>query len=141
MVKRYLQFIKEAEETETTQTQTENEAPKSEGDSSDSSKFTEVKEEVKSMIEKTIEKSGGEMENFLTSFLKNPEDVKVDGFINDSDIYEFYLKWRNDIDEILSDINFFDELPTENNAFGLYEYVIKGTERAFEEVVRMISQK
>jgi hypothetical protein len=81
------------------------------------------------------------MENFLTSFLKNPEDVKVDGFINDSDIYEFYLKWRNDIDEILSDINFFDELPTENNAFGLYEYVIKGTERAFEEVVRMMSQK
>jgi hypothetical protein len=141
MVKRYLQFIKEAEETETTQTQTENEAPKSDGDSSDSSKFTEVKEEVKSMIEKTIEKSGGEMENFLTSFLKNPEDVKVDGFINDSDIYEFYLKWRNDIDEILSDINFFDELPTENNAFGLYEYVIKGTERAFEEVVRMMSQK
>jgi hypothetical protein len=31
-----------------------------------------------------------------------PEDVKVDGF-NDSDIYEF-IKFRNDIDEILNNI-------------------------------------
>ena len=93
------------------------------------------------MIEATIEKSGGELKTFVSSYVKNPEDVKVDGFINDSDIYEFYLKWRNDIDEILSDINYFDEVPTENNSFGLYEYVIRGTEKAFFEVVKMIDSQ
>lgn len=127
MIKKYFQFIKEAEEVKSL-----------ENDASDSSKFAEIKDEVKSMIEKTIEKSGGEFGSFIKSYIKNPEDVKCDGFINDSDIYEFYLKWRNDIDEILSEINFFDEVPTENNAFGLYEYVIKGTEKAFFRVVSML---
>lgn len=138
MIKRYFQFIKEADETETQNVEEVKNVE--ETDVSDSSKFTEIKDEVRSLIEKTIEKSGGELKSFIDSYLKNPEDVKVDGFINDSDIYEFYLKWRNDIDEILNDINYFDESPTENNAFGLYEFTIKGTEKAFEEVIRMINQ-
>lgn len=133
MIKKYLQFIKEADEAET-------EVSQEETDASDSSSFDEVKDEVKSMIESTIEKSGGEFNSFVDSFVKNPEDVKIEGLINDSDIYEFYLKWRNDIDEILSSVKFFDENPTEINAFGLYEYVIRGTERAIEEIVKMISK-
>ena len=135
-MKKYLQFIKEADET--TEVNPTGEVKKEETDASDSSKFEEVIDEIKSMIESTIERSGGEFKSFVTSFIKNPEDIKVEKFINDSDIYDFYLKWRNDIDEVLSDINFFDELPTENNAFGLYEYVIKGTQKAFLEFVKMI---
>lgn len=119
MIKKYVEFIKEADETF----------------EKDSQKFIEVKNEIKSMIEKTIDKSGGEFSSFVESFKKNSEDVKVEGFINDSDIYEFYLKWRNDIDEKLNDIKFFDEVPSKNNSFGLYEYIIKGTERAFKEFV------
>jgi len=141
MIKKYIEFIKEADETEeisTESTPAQGEAQPTETDESDSSKFTEIKDEIKSMIEKTIEKSGGELNQFVESFNKNPEDVKIEGFINDSDIYEFFLKWRNDIDEVLNDIKFFDENPVEINAIGLYDYVIKGTERAFQEVVKMI---
>jgi uncharacterized phage infection (PIP) family protein YhgE len=126
MLKRYSQFIKEADETVENKT-------------TDSNKFTEFKEELKSMIEKTIEKSGGEYKSFLESFIKNPTDVKIEGLINDSDIYDFYLKWRNDIDEILNDSKFFDEVPSEINSFGLYDYMIKGTQRAIEEAVKMLS--
>jgi hypothetical protein len=91
MIKKYVDFINEAEEVEAgAQVQSEKET-----DASDSSKFMDVKEEIKSMIEKTIKNSGGEYSSFVQSFLKNPEDVKVDGFINDSDIYDFYLKFRN----------------------------------------------
>lgn len=125
MLKRYLQFIKEDNQKLDNKT--------------DSSKFTEIKEELKSMIEKTIEKSGGEYKSFVESFIKNPSDVKIEGLINDSDIYDFYLKWRNDIDEILNDSNFFDEVPSEMNSFGLYDYIIKGTQRAIEELVKMLS--
>ena len=141
MIKKYIEFIKEADEVEevpTEETPAQGEAQPKETDESDSSKFTEIKDEVKSMIEKTIEKSGGELNQFVDSFNKNPEDVKIEGFINDSDIYDFYLKWRNDIDEVLNDIKFFDENPVEINAIGLYDYVIKGTERALQEVVKMI---
>ena len=127
MIKRYSQFINEAE------------LPDIEEAQSNDSKYTEIKEEIQSMIDNTIEKSG-ELKTFIESFEKNPEDVKIEGFINDSDIYEFYLKFRNDVDEILNNLNFYDESPTEVNAFGLYEYVIKGTERAFMEVVKMINK-
>jgi hypothetical protein len=121
MVKRYYEFIKEDESV-----------------SKDSSKYMDVIDEIKSMIESTIEKSGGEFDSFVDSYIKNPEDIKVETFINDSDIYDFYLKFRNDIDEILNDIKFFSESPSDNNSFGLYEYTIKGTEKAFLEFVKMI---
>ncbi len=133
MIKKYLQYIKEADEAEAKVPAEE--VPAEEGDKSDS-KFTELKDEVKSMIEKTVENIGGDFQQFVNSYKKSPDDVKIEGLINDSDIYEFYLKWRNDIDEMLNDINFFDEVPTEMNAFGLYEYVIKGTERSIKEIVK-----
>jgi len=120
---KYFQYIKEADETQ-----------------NQSNKFSELTEEVKKMIETTIENSGGEFNSFVDSFVKSPEDIQVEGFINDSDIYDFYLKWRNDIDEVLNDINFFDEAPTQSNSFGLYEYTINGTKKAFEEIVGRINQ-
>jgi len=132
MLKRYTQFIKEADETTEVKDTTKSEI-------SDASKYTEIKEELKSMIEKTIEKSGGEYKSFIDSFIKNPDDVKIEGLINDSDIYDFYLKWRNDIDEILNNSNFFDEVPSELNSFGLYDFMIKGTQRAVEETVKSLS--
>ena len=136
-IKRYVQFLTEADETEA-QVPEESQATAEETDASDSSKYTEVVDEVKSMIEKTVEESGGELKSFIKSYTKNPKDVKVRGFINDADIYDFYLKWRNDIDEILNNLKFFDEVPTKNNSFGLYEFIIKGTEKAFLEIVKMI---
>jgi len=134
MLKRYSQFINEADEVQSSIEETPGVK------SLDDSKYPEIKEEINKMIENTIQKNGGELKSFIESFEKNPEDVKVEGFINDSDIYDFYLKFRNDIDEILNNIKFYDESPTEVNAFGLYEYVIKGTERAFMEVVKMINK-
>lgn len=127
MIKKYLQFIKEADET--TEAQPAEKSP-------DSGKYTELKEEVKSMIEKTIEKSGGEFKSFVDKFSKSPEDTKIEGFINDSDIYEFYLKFRNDIDELLNNIKYFNEVPSESNTFGLYDYIIHGTEKAVLEIVK-----
>lgn len=122
MIKNFLNYIKENTDIEDITV--------------DSDKYTSLKEDIKSMIESTIENSGGEFDTFVNSYNRNPEDYKIEGFINDSDIYEFYLKHRNDIDEILNDIKFFDEVPTEMNAFGLYEYIIKGTERAVQELVK-----
>lgn len=124
MVKRYLQFIKEANEIEKI----------------DPSKYAEIRDEIKSMIEKTIENSGGEFASFVDKFSKDPEDVKIEGLINDSDLYDFYLKFRNDIDELLNDIKFFGIAPSESNAMGLYDYLIKGTQKAIEETVKILAE-
>lgn len=125
MVKKYLQFIKEAnEETKV-----------------DSSKYTEIKDEIKSMIEKTIENSGGEFDSFVDKFAKEPDEIKIEGLINDSDLYDFYLKFRNDIDEILNDLKFFGNAPSDINAIGLYDYLIKGTQKAIEEAVKLLAEE
>lgn len=102
----------------------------------DDDKYEEFKTQIKEMIESTIENNGGNFQDFVESFNKSPEDYKIEGFINDSDIYEFYLKNRNDVDEILNNINFFDEVPTDNNSYGLYEYTIIGTQRAVQETIK-----
>lgn len=129
MIKKYQQFIKEADEVTEDQ-------PVESNDKVDSGKYTELKDEVKSMIEKTIEKSGGEFKSFVDKFIKSPDDVKIEGFINDSDIYDFYLKFRNDIDELLNDIKYFNEVPSESNTLGLYDYIINGTTKALNQIVK-----
>ena len=98
----------------------------------------EVIDELKSLIESTIENSGGEFSTFVESMIKDPDKFKIEGLINDSDIYDFYLKYRNDIDEILNDIKFYDEIPSELNVFGLYDYIITGTNRSVQEIIKMI---
>ena len=124
MIKKYLEYIKEADDNNDIV------AP-------DVNKYTDLKGEVKSMIEKTIENSGGEYKSFIESFIKNPGDVKIEGLINDSDIYDFYLKFRGEVDELLNDIKFYDEIPSELNVNGLYDYIIKGTERAVIESIKL----
>lgn len=101
-------------------------------------KYDDLKEALKSMIETTIENSGGEYDTFLNSFVRNPEDYKIEGLINDNEIYEFYLKWRNDIDSLLNEINYFNESPIENDVFGLYDYVIDGTEKAIHQIAKLL---
>lgn len=137
MVKRYLQFIKEADEVEK---QEEMIASESEGDESKSAEYLEVKEHLKELIDKTVEKSGEKSEKFIQKYLKNPKEVKIDGLINDSDIYDFYDKWKNDIDKILNDIRFFDENPKDicgGDGVGIYSYIIKATEKAIFEFLKM----
>jgi len=108
-------------------------------ESLETDKFAEVIEEVKSLIKTTIEKAGGEEKEFIESFIKNPTEVKIEGLINDSDIYDFYLKYRNQIDECLNDINFYDIAPSENNVIGLYDFTIKGSMIAVQEFVKKLS--
>ena len=97
--------------------------------------FDNIKKEVNEMIENTVNNIGGNTDTFIDSFKKNPEDFKIEGLINDSDIYAFYLKWRNDIDELLNNMRYYEEVPSDNNIFSLYDYIIKGTEKAVIELV------
>jgi hypothetical protein len=102
----------------------------------ESDKWDEVRNDIRDKIDKTIGNIGGDFNTFKDNILKNPDDFKIEGLINDSDIWEFYLKWRNEIDEILLDINFFDEVPSEMNVTGLYDYVITGTEKSIIEFIK-----
>lgn len=121
MIKKYLEYIKESENI-------------------DSDNFKELIEGVKEMIENTIKNKGGEFNSFVDSLVKDPENVKIEGLINDSDLYDFYLKYGNDIDEILNVNKYYDKSPTELSIYGLYDYLVKGTNFAIIEAVKLIAK-
>jgi hypothetical protein len=105
------------------------------------SNYDEVLQELKEMVESTIQNGGGEYNQFLESFLKDPEEVKIEGLINDSDIYDFYLKHRNQIDECLNGIDFYNTPVEELNITGLYDFVIVGTKKSVEELIKILSEQ
>lgn len=97
------------------------------------------------IVEKIIKSLNSEdrdvFDDFLDAFIKDDEKNKIDGLINDADVYEFYLSYRNEIDELLSNIKFYDESPSEMNSFSLYDYLVKGTLRAVKECVILIKEE
>ena len=63
-----------------------------EDQNNDSNISNEIKEELKEMIQKTVDNKGGEYSAFIEKFLDDKEDIKIEGLVNDSDIFDFYLK-------------------------------------------------
>lgn len=118
MIKKYFEYIKE---------------------SKDDGKYQELKDKVISLIQDTVDEENkyDSVEDFVDSYVKKG-DVEIRGLIKQDDLYQFYLDWRNDIDEILNNINFFDEIPSKMNSIGLYDYIITGVKKAVKEVVKMI---
>ena len=105
-------------------------------------KYKDVKEELIDMIEKSIKSDDKEVFNkFIDSYVKSPDDSSIEGLINDADVYDFYLKYRNDIDEVLNGIKYFDDTPSEDNVYGVYEYTIKATKKAISEFIRLIKDE
>lgn len=105
----------------------------------DSIDYSDITDEIKDMIEKSLKTSDIKtIDDFISAYIRNPEETQIEGLINDSDVYDFYLKWRNDIDQLLSKINFYDEIPSELSCFSLYDYIIKGTKKAIEESINII---
>lgn len=125
-LKTYYQFIKEDVENDLSTEEDENQ-------------FSEIKEDLKEMIEKSLKTSDTKTkDDFIEAYIKSPEDTQIEGLVNDSDVYEFYLKYRNDIDELLSKYKFYDESPSGINSFSLYDYLIKGTKKAILELIKQI---
>lgn len=122
-IKRYIEFIREADQN------------------LDVPNFTTLKEEIRKMIEETIKNSGGDsVSQFAKNYKDKPNDVKIEGLINDDQIYDFWLKYENEIDELLNKIKFFEESPDELNAIGTYKYIIVSTNRAILEIVKLLAE-
>ena len=107
----------------------------------DKPSYEEVKKDLGEMIEKSLKTSDQKtQEDFISAYLRDPEKTQIEGLINDSDIYEFYLKYRNSVDEVLSDSDFFEEKPSDLESFSLYDYLIVGTKKAVKSFIEMINK-
>ena len=120
-VKKYLQFIKEADENEVAKTSDSN--------------YDNLKEDVKKKIEDTIKNSGGEFKSFIEKYIATPYDVTIEGLINDDQIYDFWRTYENEIDSLLNETKYFEKSPKE---IGVYKYVINSTKEAIESIIKML---
>jgi hypothetical protein len=105
------------------------------------SSYDDIKEDLKKLIEKSLKSSDSKtVESFISSYLKDDEKNQIEGLINDSDVYDFYLKYRNSIDEVLSKKEFFEKKPSEMDSFSLYDFVISGAKVAVRELLSSMTK-
>ena len=91
----------------------------------------DLKLQLKQMIENSLKSSDKKtVQDFISAYKQNSEENKIEGLINTSDVYDFYLKYKEDIDSILNDNDFYSKSPEELKVFGLYDYIIAGTKEA-----------
>ena len=137
-IKKYIQFLAESADTV-----------------KDNPTFDGIKDSIRDMIQKTLKNSGGtDIKTFASKYVqdnenpsKNSGGVSIEGLINDDQIYDFWLEFQNEIDELLNQIKFFNDSPADVlrknrylkiNALGTYKYIIEATKRAILEIVRLL---
>ena len=94
------------------------------------------------LIDKIIETSKTEdlkeVLEFIDEYLRDSEKNKINGLTEKSDIISFWEQYVNDIDEVLSEIKFFNESPSDMGCYSSYDYIEKLTEKAIKEILMAI---
>ena len=105
-----------------------------------SDEFKSLKEAVLELIQDSVvDTKLITIQNFLSDYLSVQNEVgKLKGFTENIEIYDFYLKFQIDIDEVLNSVDFFKESPENNNVFSLYDYTIEGCKEAVKIIIEKL---
>lgn len=105
--------------------------------------YSTLKRAILDLLEKSIKKYEElvNVQNFIHDYIENIESVVLEGFVEDGDVFNVYLKHQVDIDEICNEHKFFDTTPTEKNINSLYGFVITGTKFAVVEVMKILQKE
>ena len=90
--------------------------------------FENIQVDLIEMVEETTNSDDVELGKELMKSYIEDNSTNINGLINDVDVFDFYLKYRNEFDTILIEKNHFDKSPESigiNN--GLYDYVVEST--------------
>jgi hypothetical protein len=108
-------------------------------------KYSGLKNGLINMIEDSLKSTNEDnvnmidIENFIGDYISSGKDASmIDGFIEDNDIFNFYLKYQSDIDELLNATKYMDSSPAENGVYSLYDVVIDGTKQSVLESLKII---
>jgi hypothetical protein len=110
-------------------------------------KYSELKSGLIELIEDSLKSSSNDnvnmidIENFISDYISSGKDASmIDGVIEDNDLFNFYLKYQSDIDELLNNSKYMSNSPKHNNVYSLYDVVIDGTKEAILEALKMIKK-
>lgn len=89
-----------------------------------SEKYISLKRGILELLDNHLKGDVTKLQDFITTFIEPDSKEIIEGFIEDADIFDFYLKYQSDIDQILLDKKYYDDSPEVES---LYDYVIDGT--------------
>jgi len=115
---------------------------KEEVDNSSTNDFLDIKIELSDMIRKSTNSSDKDViDKFIDAYLEDKDSTNIEGLISDSDIYEFYLKYASDIDEIGLKLEIFNKAPITVNKTSLFDYLVWGTTEAIISIVKDLKKE
>jgi len=81
------------------------------------------------------------VQNFINDYVENPEGNTIVGLVDDAEIFNVYLKYQSNVDEICADKDYFGKVPKENNIVSLYNVVTHGTKYAVLECLKLLQNE
>jgi hypothetical protein len=104
-------------------------------------KFNSIKRGTLSLIEKSTKAEElVNVQNFISEYISNPDKGTLHEFVENNDIFNFYLKYQSDIDELCNEEKFFEDAPSKNQVFSLYDFIISGTKLAVLKCMGMLKE-
>jgi hypothetical protein len=89
-----------------------------------SQKYLSLKKALLELLDKQLDGDITKLEDFIYNYVDPDSDEIIEGLVEDADIFDFYLKYQSDIDQILLDNKYYEDSP---DVESLYDYVIDGT--------------
>lgn len=101
-----------------------------------------AKRYVLDLLDKTVDSSELlDLQNFIKSYLEANKSSYIIGLNDDSEFFEFYVKYQAELDELLSKDNFFTESPKKIGVVSVYDYVVKASKKALHLMLTNISEE
>ena len=110
--------------------------------------YIDLKIDIITIINTTLEEISDEsvknndLKSFINDYLTKGKDSNTIISLNeDNDIFNFYLKNKSDVDQLLNVTEYLDKSPKDNNVFSLYDVVIDGTKQGIIEILKIIKRE
>jgi hypothetical protein len=97
----------------------------------------DINKKIIKMLEDTINSADVNIaKKFINNYLQDDEANYIIGFVNDSDVYDFYIKYIDVLDQILISNEHFTKTPNDLNVQSIYKYVIISTKIAVKQLLK-----
>lgn len=103
-------------------------------------KYNALKKGILDLLETSIKNPEVlvNVQNFIDGYTKDTEAQVIEGFVEAGDIFNFYLKYQVEIDELCKDYDYFSKSAKDLEVFSLYDFVIVGTKYAVKECMNQM---
>lgn len=101
--------------------------------------FIDLENELIQMIDDTTNSDDNDLKMETMRSYISDNSTTIIGLVNDSDVFDLYLKYRNNFDSILSEIDHFSKSPNNiGTVNSVYEYIIESTKIGIQELFKKL---